>query len=65
MLSFTKAFVIFVESQFGIAIKMIRSDNGLELKDRTALAFYKDRGILHEASCVDSPQQNGVVERKH
>jgi len=60
-----KAFIIFVHNQFGIAVKMVRSDNGLEFKDKIALTFCKDRGILHQTSCVDTPQQNGVVERKH
>jgi len=60
-----KAFIIFVENQFGTTIKIVKSDNGLEFKDKTALAFYKDIGILHQTSCVNTPQQNGVVERKH
>jgi len=42
-----KAFVIFVEKQFGTTVKVIRSDNGLEFKDNLALEFYKDRGIIH------------------
>lgn len=27
--------------------------------------FYKSKGILHQRSCVECPQQNGIVEHKH
>ena len=27
--------------------------------------FFKTKGILHQLSCVDTPQQNAIVERKH
>ena len=48
-------FVIFVEKQFGVAVKIISSDNGLEFKDSSALEFYHSKGILHQTSCVDTP----------
>ena len=51
-----RAFVIFAKTHFGAAVKTIHSDNGLEFKDHTALSFYRDYGILHQTSCVDTPQ---------
>jgi len=27
--------------------------------------FFKSKGILHQLSCIDTPQQNAIVERKY
>jgi hypothetical protein len=27
--------------------------------------FYNEKGIIHQRTCVETPQQNGIVERKH
>lgn len=52
-----------VTRQFGKTIRTVRSDNGTEF---TCLKAYFDaNGILHQTSCVGTPQQNGRVERKH
>lgn len=60
--NYVKAFVKLIQTQFKTTIKTIRSDNGPEfiLKD-----FYQKQGIIHQTSCIDTPQQNGIVERKH
>jgi transposase InsO family protein len=51
-----------IEIQYNAKIKIIRSDNGVEyiMPD-----YYSPKGILHQRSCVETPQQNGRVERKH
>ncbi|PNY16454.1 flavonol sulfotransferase-like protein [Trifolium pratense] len=57
-----KNFVSMVKTQFQKQIKCIRTDNGNEFK---LLNFFSENGIHHQCSCVSTPQQNGVVERKH
>lgn len=57
-----KSFYSCVQNQFNTSIESIRYDNECEfmLKD-----FYSDKRILHQTSCVGTPQQNGIIERKH
>jgi len=55
-------FVVFVQTQFETAIKIIRSDNGIEF---VMTNFFVNKGIVHQTSCVNTPQQNSTVERKH
>jgi len=53
-------------TQFNTKVKTIRSDNALELGlSKEATSYFLSQGILHQTSCVATPQQNGVVERKH
>jgi hypothetical protein len=55
-------FINLVENQFGKRVKVVRSDNGPEFQ---CTHFYSSQGIIHQTSCVNTPQQNGVAERKH
>ncbi|KAK1435086.1 hypothetical protein QVD17_00846 [Tagetes erecta] len=54
-----------VEVQLGIHIKRLRCDNGGEFTSNNMIDFYNKNGILLETTCPHTPQQNGVVERKH
>lgn len=58
-----RQFFSLVERQFDTRIKTFRSDNGSEFICLTD--FFRDKGVIHETSCVGTPQQNGRVERKH
>ncbi|GJV08521.1 zinc finger, CCHC-type containing protein [Tanacetum coccineum] len=44
-------------------VKIIRSDNGTEFKNRGMLEFCGEKGIKQEFSNARTPQQNGVAER--
>jgi hypothetical protein len=55
-------FIHMIEKQFDNLVKVVRTDNGPEF---LIPQFYASKGIIHQTSCVDTPQQNGRVERKH
>lgn len=59
--SILQSFILMIHTQFESKIKQIKSDNGLEFH---MPEFYKSHGIIHQKSCVYTPQQNGVVEQK-
>ncbi|KAL2240869.1 UNVERIFIED_CONTAM: Retrovirus-related Pol polyprotein from transposon RE1 [Sesamum indicum] len=44
---------------------IIRTDNDSEFVGDKCQSFIRNHGIIHQRTCVYSPQQNGVVERKH
>lgn len=56
-------FVALINRQFGRELKMVMSDNGTEFVCLSK--YFAERGIVHQTSCVGTPQQNGRVERKH
>ena len=44
---------------------MLRSDNGGEYVNHQFHDYFNLHGILHETSCPQTPQQNGIAERKN
>ena len=60
-----KSLVSYAENQFNAKVKTIRTDNALELCEGVAKDFYTQKGIVHQTSIRDTPQQNEIVERKH
>ena len=58
-------FCAMVKNQFNRTIKHLRTDNGQEFLSNNIQKKFHDHGILHERTCVDTPQQNGIAKRKH
>jgi len=63
-ISLLESFITFAQNQFQASIKTIRVDNELEFISMHDFFFLK-KGIECQRTCVYTPQQNGVVERKH
>ena len=49
-------------TQFKTSIKVLRTDNDPKF---AIDSFYASKGVVHQLSCIETPQQNVVVERKH
>jgi hypothetical protein len=60
-----KDFFKMVQNQFQTNIQVFRSDNGKEYFNTMLSDFFRENGIVHQSSCTNTPQQNGVAERKN
>ncbi|KAK7245636.1 hypothetical protein RIF29_40484 [Crotalaria pallida] len=60
-----KTFLTYIETQFSVVIKVLRSDSGGEYMSNAFQDFLNQKGILSQRSCPYTPQQNGVAERKN
>ena len=54
-----------IETQFQTKISILHSDNGTKYFNHVLGVFLKEKGILHQFTCVDTPQQNGITKRKN
>lgn len=54
-----------IETQFQTKISILRTDNGTEYFNNTLENFLIEKGILHQSTCPDTPEQNGIAERKN
>ena len=54
-----------VMTKFQTQIRVLHTDNGGEYMSTTIQQFLKSQGSVHQTTCVGTPQQNGVAERKN
>ncbi|GJX45748.1 retrovirus-related pol polyprotein from transposon TNT 1-94 [Tanacetum coccineum] len=54
-----------IQVRLNAAVRNIRADNGTEIVNQTLRDYYEQVGISHETSVAQTPQQNGVVERRN
>ena len=57
-------FLNLVENQFDRRVKVMKSDNGTEIKNARSRDIFEQLGIFHERSVSYTPQQNGRIERE-
>ena len=60
-----KDFHKLITNQFSSKLNILQSDNGTEYTSNNMSNYLSNHGILHQTSCVGTPQQNGVAERKN
>ncbi|GJY31270.1 putative ribonuclease H-like domain-containing protein [Tanacetum coccineum] len=60
-----KNFIKVIENLVDKKVKIIRSDNGTEFKNKVMDDFCREKGIKREYSVARTPQQNGVAERRN
>jgi len=53
-----------IQNQFGVKIKSFRTDNVRDYFNQILSPYFQSQGIIHDSLCVNTPQQNGVAEKK-
>ena len=54
-----------IKNQFCVTIKRFQSNNAKDYFNQVLTPYFQHEVIIHESSCVNNPQQNGVTERKN
>ena len=60
-----QSFYSMVKTQFHTQIKVLKTDNAKDYFNSHLGSFLTTQGIIHSSSCVDTPEQNGIAERKN
>jgi hypothetical protein len=54
-----------IQTQFQTKIQILKTDNAKEYFNSSLNTYCLNQGIIHISSCVNTPQQNRVAERKN
>lgn len=54
-----------MKTQFGHSVHILRRDNAQEYLFAPFNSFMVLCGLIHQSTCLHTPQQNGIAERKH
>uniref|UniRef100_A0A2N9GSX8 Integrase catalytic domain-containing protein n=1 Tax=Fagus sylvatica TaxID=28930 RepID=A0A2N9GSX8_FAGSY len=65
LFSVFQSFYAEISNQFNAKLLAFRTDNAREYLDSAFQQFLESRGIIHQTSCVRTPQQNVIAERKN
>jgi transposase InsO family protein len=60
-----QSFYAEISNQFNAKLLAFRTDNAREYTESSFQEFLTSRGIIHQTSCVHTPQQNGIAKRKN
>lgn len=60
-----KFFIALIRTKFSSNVKVLRTANGGEFFNNQLKELLCAEGITHQSTCPYTPQQNGVVERRH
>ncbi|GJY25521.1 retrovirus-related pol polyprotein from transposon TNT 1-94 [Tanacetum coccineum] len=58
-------FLTLVQRRLHAQVRTIRTDKGTEFLNKTIHAYFAKEGIRHETSTAQTPEQNGIVERRN
>nr|GFC13413.1 retrovirus-related Pol polyprotein from transposon TNT 1-94 [Tanacetum cinerariifolium] len=58
-------FLRLVQRGLQAQVRVVRTDKGMEFLNQTLHAYFVAEGILHQTSIAQTPEQNGVVERRN
>ncbi|XP_070033000.1 uncharacterized protein [Nicotiana tomentosiformis] len=57
--------IVLIQTQFNKVVKAVKSDNGSEFVNSTCTTLFQKYGIIHQRTCVYTPRQHRIAERKH